>query len=210
MVGIDVSHWQGVIDWQAVAGAGITFAILKAGGSDNNFYTDSRFEEYYRAARAAGLHVGAYYFVGKRFISADDGKADAARFLRIIAGKEFDMPVYVDVEATSPSTRNGTTAATKAFCDAMEDANYFVGIYASDVAGFRDRLIDNELAGYDHWVARYNGAPTYVKGYGMWQSTSKARIAGIVPYVDMDYAYKEYPSIIRKYGFNNVKEGATK
>ena len=73
--GIDVSHWQGAIDWAKVRAAGIQFAIIKAGGSDAGFYTDPRWEENYRGAKANGIAVGAYYFVGPACTSAEDGKA---------------------------------------------------------------------------------------------------------------------------------------
>ena len=63
--GIDVSHWQGTIDWNKIKKAGIEFAIIKAGGSDAGFYTDSKWEANYKGAKAAGIPIGAYYFVGK-------------------------------------------------------------------------------------------------------------------------------------------------
>ena len=115
--GIDVSHWQGDIDWNKVKKDGIEFAIIKAGGSDAGFYKDSKFEKNYAGAKAAGLAVGAYYFVGKGCVSAIDGRADAIRFMNIIAGKQFDMPVYMDNEAQPVYARAGITEATIAFCN---------------------------------------------------------------------------------------------
>ena len=67
--GIDVSHWQGTIDWNKVKKAGIEFAIIKAGGSDAGFYTDSKWEANYKGAKAAGIPIGAYYFVGYKMSS---------------------------------------------------------------------------------------------------------------------------------------------
>ena len=72
--GIDVSHWQGTIDWNKVKKAGIEFAIIKAGGSDAGFYTDSKWEANYKGAKAAGIPIGAYYFVGKDCVTAAAGK----------------------------------------------------------------------------------------------------------------------------------------
>lgn len=85
--GIDVSHWQGAIDWTKVKASGIQFAIIKAGGSDAGFYTDPRWEENYKGAKDNGIAVGAYYFVGPGCISSADGKADAERFLAQLNGK---------------------------------------------------------------------------------------------------------------------------
>ena len=84
--GIDVSHWQGTIDWNKVKAAGIKFAIIKAGGSDAGFYTDSKWEANYKGAKAAGIPIGAYYFVGKDCVTAAAGKADAERFIQILKG----------------------------------------------------------------------------------------------------------------------------
>ena len=82
--GIDVSRHQLTIDWTAVKNSGIEFAIIKAGGSDDGFYEDSTFQRNYAGAKGAGLAVGAYYIVGSKCISREDGIADAKRFLKII------------------------------------------------------------------------------------------------------------------------------
>ena len=91
MKGIDVSVHQKNINWAQVKASGISFAILKAGGSDAGFYTDSTFEANYAAAKAAGIPVGAYYFVGPLCVSREDGIADAKRFLKMIEGKSFNI-----------------------------------------------------------------------------------------------------------------------
>lgn len=202
MLGIDVSRWQGVVDWQTVAHS-VDFAILKAGGSDAGFYTDKTFEYNYTNAIKAGLHVGAYYFVGKKCTSRKDGEADAKRFLKILGDKKFDMPVYMDFEAPSAAFKWGNTMSAVGFCEVMEEAGYFVGIYASDIAGFKDRLILDLLKPYSLWVARYGVEPKYVKDYGMWQVTSKGKIKGINTYVDLNYCYKDFPAIITSRKFNN-------
>ena len=140
--GIDVSHWQGNIDWNKVKKAGIEFAIIKAGGSDTGFYTDSKWEANYKGAKAAGIPIGAYYFVGKDCVTAAAGKADAERFLKILKGKQLEYPVYMDNEAQPASAKVGITEATIAFCETMESAGYFVGIYGSAVSGFKERMDD--------------------------------------------------------------------
>lgn len=200
--GIDVSHWQGNIDWNKVKGSGVGFAILKAGGSDDGFYTDSKFEQNYAGAKAAGIPVGAYYFVGPKCISKEDGIADAKRFLEIIKGKFFEYPVFIDLESTVPENKAGATEACIGFCETMEAARYYCGIYASDVYGFADRLDVSRLSKFDKWVARYGGKPSYVKEYGMWQHTDKGSVAGISGNVDMNEAYKDYPDIIMSNALN--------
>jgi lysozyme len=204
--GIDVSHWQGTIDWNKVKEAGIQFAIIKAGGSDDGFYTDSKWEANYKGAKAAGIPIGAYYFVGKDCVSAAAGKADAERFLKILKGKQLEYPVYMDNEAQPASAKTGITEATIAFCETMENAGYFVGIYGSTYSGFKERMDDGRLTPYAHWVAQYASKCTYSGNYGIWQYSSKGKVSGISGNVDLDYAYVDYPSVITKDGFNGYRK----
>lgn len=207
--GIDVSRWQGHIDWAKVKAAGIQFAIIKAGGSDAGFYTDLRWEENYRGAKANGIAIGAYYFVGPACTSADAGKADAQRFLSQLAGKQLEYPVYIDVEATAPVAKAGATAAAIAFCRALEAAGYFAGIYSSTYSGFRDRLDDSKLTPFTHWVAQYASKCTYGGAYGIWQYSSTGSVNGISGNVDMDISYIDYPSTIKTGGFNGYAKQQT-
>lgn len=200
---IDVSHWQNTINWEAVKGAGIEGAIIKAGASDAGTYKDPRFEDNYYKATAAGLPVGAYYFVGPKCISKADGVADAKRFLEIIKGKQFALPVYIDVEVTPTSAKAGATQACIGFCETMEAAGYFCGIYASDISGFKNRLDISQLGSYSWWVARYGSAPKYAtKNMHIWQYTSSGSVNGITRHVDMNECYVDFPSIIRSHGLN--------
>lgn len=203
--GIDVSHWQGQIDWQEVKDFGIDFAIIKAGGSDAGFYKDSTFERNYAEAKAAGLHIGAYYFVGSKCISYADGVADAKRFIQMLSGKQFEYPVYIDLETTSITDKAGATQACIGFCQTMEEAGYYAGIYASDIAGFKDRLEIAQLTHIDKWVARYGSKPAYVTEYGVWQYSDRGAIGGISGNVDLDEAYKNYPELIKKAGLNGFE-----
>lgn len=207
--GIDVSHWQGTINWSAVKNSGINFAIIKAGGSDAGFYVDQTFERNYSGAKACGLHVGAYYFVGAKCKSKADGEADAQRFIDILKGKQFDMPVYLDFEAPDASNISGNTDAAVAFCKAMENAGYYVGIYASDISGFQNRLIKSSLTPFTWWVARYGSAPVYaVENKHIWQYSSTGKVSGINGNVDMDESYVDFPTIIKSKGFNGYSASA--
>ena len=200
--GIDVSRYQGVIDWKKVQEDGIEFAIIKAGGSDDGFYTDSKYELNYKNAKAVGMPIGAYYIVGRLCISREDGIADAKRFLAMLEGKQFEYPVYIDLEETDPKNKAGATDAVIGFCETMEAAGYYCGIYASDISGFKDRLDLSRLTAYDKWVANYISKPTYVVSYGIWQKSSLGRVAGIVEDVDLNECYQDYPSIIKGKGLN--------
>ena len=203
--GIDVSHWNGEIDFKKVKAAGIDFVLIKAGGSDYGFYTDKMFKRNYENAKAAGLFVGAYYFVGKNFYGDLSGIADAKRFIKILDGMQFEYPVYVDVETTDGRYKELATDAAIAFCKTMEAAGYFVGIYASDISGFREKLNHKRLLNYAHWVARYGRDPEECKEDHIYQYSSKGSIAGISGSVDLDESTVDYAKIITKKGLNGFK-----
>ena len=202
--GIDISHWNTVKDFNKVKESGFDFVIIKAGGSDAGFYTDIQFDNYYRLAELAGLKVGAYYFVGSKFYGAQAGEEDAKRFARILNGRRFEYPVYVDIEITSTGSQRqkDATDAAITFCRYMESLGYFTGIYASDISGFRDRLEIERLAPFAKWVARYGKKPEYVKEFGIWQKTSTGEVPGIIGKVDLDVSYVDYAKIITSKGFN--------
>ena len=203
MKGIDVSHWQHNINFSSVKESGIEFAILKAGGSDAGFYTDSKFEENYTAAAAAGLNVGCYYFAGSKFSGAKNGTADAKRFASIIKDKQFSMPIYLDIEAQPVSEKAGITEAAVAFCEYMEKQGYFIGIYASDISGFKERLDPLIITKYSSWVARYGKQPEYNRYWNVWQYSSTGTVAGITGRVDLDISNFDFPELIKHKHFNN-------
>lgn len=200
--GIDISRWQKNLNYDLIAKS-VDFAIIKAGGSDAGFYRDSMFESHYKHLHEyRHLPCGAYYFVGKDFYGTGAGIADAVRFLDIIKGKKFEYPIALDIETTQPGKKNLATDASIAFCETLENAGYYVVIYASDISGFKDRLDLSRLTAYDKWVARYGSKPKYVTDYGIWQSSSKGSIPGIPGNVDLDVAYKDYESIMKRAHLN--------
>lgn len=197
ILGIDVSHFQGTINWQALAQAGLIFAIIKAGGSEGGkHYRESAFERNYAEAHKYGVQLGAYYVVGKQCHTSTEGNSDAQHFASLLVGKKFEYPVYIDFEVPSVLTKKGNTDATIAFCKYMESVGYYVGIYASDISGFKSRLELNRLTAFDKWVARYGSAPQYVTSYGMWQWTDAGAVVGIKGRVDMNASFKDYPAIM--------------
>lgn len=208
--GIDVSHWNGCIDFDKVKASGVEFVIIKAGGSDKGFYTDSKFKENYEKAKAAGLYVGAYYFAGKKFRGVEAGMADAQRFIDILKGLKFEYPVFIDIEAQENRYKEEITNAAIAFCNMLESAGYFVGIYASDISGFKDKLNHDRIKSYAHWVARYGKEPEVCKEYGIWQHSSKGSVTGISGSVDMDISAVDYAKTIVEKGFNGYPKKEVK
>lgn len=201
---IDVSRWQKEIDWDALKSSGIDGVLIKAGGSDNGIYEDPMYRRNVAEAERVGIEYGVYYYVGPKCITAEDGIADAKRFEKLLKSVDAKcaFPVYIDLESTCPPDKAGATDATIAFCEYMEQQGYFVGIYASDISGFKDRLDISRLDAYTKWVASYHCKPWYVKKYDVWQYSDKEHISGIATEVDMNECYKDFPSIIKDKGLN--------
>lgn len=201
-LGIDVSRWQGAIDFKKVKNYGVKFVLIKAGGSDSNFYTDRNFYTNYLKAKEQGLNVGAYYFAGVDCNNYANGVKQANEFYKIINGLQFEYPVILDFEVQNKNNKAGNTEAIKGFGDFFEKLKYYFMVYGSDISTFKERVNDKDLKRFDHWVARYGSKPTFVKSYGIWQFTSEGKINGISGNVDCNISYNDYPSIMRKHHLN--------
>ena len=205
--GIDISKHNKVISFDAAA-RNVDFMILRAGGNFGGFYKDSKFEAYYNGTRMYNVPCGCYYDAGKEFIGAEKGKAYADHFLQLMSGKQFEYPVYFDVEEGSV-LRLGANAVSNiitAFCDEMEKAGYFVGLYmsASPLTTYVTQAVRER---YAIWVAHYGvSKPSYSGQYGMWQYSSTGRVDGINGNVDMDECYVDYPALIKANGKNGFEK----
>ncbi len=205
--GIDVSRWQGDFNFKRAKSEGVQYAILKAGGADAGLYKDRKFDTFYTQAKAAGMSVGAYFF--GHAMSVEDAVKEAEMFAGILGGKQFEYPVYYDVEGKMiGQDKTLLTDEIIAFCGYMESAGYYTGVYSSE-SFFNNNMEDSRLAAYAHWVAKYSpNTPRLRSGitYGMWQYGGTKnylrsnRIAGVV--CDQDYAYVDYPKIIKSAGLN--------
>lgn len=166
LFGIDISHWQGDMSIeQARNERGVRFAIIKAAGADDGKYKDSKFENYYAQCKAIGLPVGAYYYGNAKSVAEAEQEAD--HFLSVIAGKQFEYPIYYDVEGKMlNNSRDVLTDIVIAFCDKCEKAGYFVGVYTSD-SHFQAHVDDDRLQRFTHWVARYSSNEP-VTGHDIW------------------------------------------
>lgn len=201
---IDIAHYQGKVDFEKVKKAGYSGVIIKAGGSDSGYYMDSKFNEYYEGAKNASLNIGTYYFNGKNCLSKLDGKEDAIRFMNIIKGKKFDLPVYMDIEAQPTGQKDNVTEAIFGFCEELEKNGYYVGVYASDIAGFKEKINYDKIKDrFSIWVARYGSKPTYATKYDMWQYSESGVVSGINDNkVDLNECYKDFSTIIKNGGYN--------
>ena len=204
--GIDVSSWQGNIDFGKVKASGIDFVIIRAGFGREVSQKDNCFEQNYSAAKAAGLDVGAYWY--SYADSAEDAVREAKACMEVIKGKKFEYPIYFDLEEQSQFAKgkNFCDSVIKAFCGELEKNGYLAGLYCSTY--YLNNFVSNNVAGkYPLWVAQYNYRCTYTANkYGIWQYSSEGRVNGISDNVDMDYCYVDYPTIVKNGGYNGYKK----
>lgn len=211
MKGLDISSYQKGINFNAIKNAGIEFLILRAGftgwGTGVSYNKDSCFESFYNSAKQYNIPVGTYWYSCAN--TREKGIAEANyMYNNCLKGKQFEYPIYIDVEDTHHQVNNkrGVTDAIKGFCETLEKLGYYVGIYASDISGFQEKMYINELTMYDKWVARYGSKPKFVTEYGMWQSSSSGKINGYNGNLDTDESYKNYTPIITSNGFNGFSK----
>lgn len=200
---IDLSKWNGAVNFESVKKAGIGGVIIRTGfGVENPRQIDSRFEEYYKGAKLAGLYVGAYHY---SYAKNAAGSAKEAEFmLKILKGKTFELPVYGDFEEQSDISKTECNNIITAFCSRLEAAGAWAGIYSYDTF-FRDKLTADKSSRYTAWVARVeNIFPKCVPAanVAVWQNSWKGRIGGVLGDVDLDFCYRDFPSLIKKTGRN--------
>lgn len=191
--GIDVSHWQGKIDWNKVVKDNVEFAFVKVGGSDDGFYTDPFFQTNIKAAYDNGVKCGVYYYVGPKCVRAIDGEADAKRFIDIITPfkKYISLPVVMDFEAPGTNTKNGNTDAVISFCSEIKKAGFIPMVYASEISGFTDRIYSDKINDIYKWVAKWSPVAPSIK-WDVWQYSATGIVSGILGDVDMDYITLEF------------------
>lgn len=183
---IDVSVWQGEIDFNKVKADGITGVIVRY--ADGN-YLDTRFKINMKNAKAAGLHVGAYIF--SRAKNAAEAKKEAARICDAVKPYKPDMPVYIDLEVLSLAKVANTVST--AFIDECKARGVNGGIYAN-LTWFNNYIDAAKFAKYPLWIAQYNSKITYKNPdiFGMWQYSSKGKVNGVRGNCDMNKCYKAY------------------
>lgn len=204
--GIDISRWQGEFDMDQAVSEGFRFAIIKAGGGDDGLYKDSQFERNYENAKRLGLSVGAYWF--SKALTVDQARKEAEWFASCLTFKQFELPVYMDVEhvAMLDLGKRQLTDIIHAFCQRLEELGYWVGIYSSQ-SFFSSYMIDEELQRYAHWVACWGKSCSYEgRSFGMWQYGGETnqicsnKVAGVV--CDQNYMLVDYPAMIKAKGLN--------
>ncbi len=199
MIGIDVSYYQGEIDWQKVKAAGIEYAILRCGlrgYETGELRVDTKFHEYIKGANDAGIPVGVYFF--SQAISPEEAKEEAGFVLDQIKGYKIDFPIVYDWETIGEDTARTNhvspdmlTDCTVAFCEEIKAAGFTPMYYTNRNIGYR-KLDLSKLCDYDLWIADFNEYPSFYYKYTMWQYSYTGRVDGIENDVDLNVCFKNY------------------
>ena len=195
-MGIDVSKWNGTIDWNAVKNSGVSYVIIRVGyrgSSQGALIEDPKFKTNIKGATAAGIKVGVYFFT--QAVDEVEAVQEASMVLDRISGYKISYPVFLDVEgsggrgdAIDSATR---TAVCKAFCNTIKNAGYTPGIYANKT-WLSSKMDAGALSGYKIWLAQYAKTPTYTGRYDLWQYRSNGKVSGISGNVDLNLSYLGY------------------
>ena len=205
--GIDVSKWNGDFDFMKAKSEGVKFAILRGAYACSK---DIKFEAYYAACKGLQIPVGVYHYSMAN--NATEARAEANFLIQnVLKGKQFEYPIYMDVEDKTQAAlgKDKLTEIITAFCDTVEKAGYYVGIYSS-TSFFQSYTHLNKLERFDKWVAHWAKSCSYKGDYGMWQFGGETneirsnRVAGVV--CDQNYALKDYPKIIKEKGLNGYSK----
>ena len=192
--GIDVSKFQGSINWSQVKAAGIDFAIIRVGyrgyGS-GALVEDSQFRANIQGATAAGIPVGLYFY--SQAVNEEEAVEEASMVLSLCGGYRLSYPIYYDTEYVAGGRANGIsretrTACAVAFCETIRNSGYSAGVY-SYASWFYNSLSFANISKYSTWIAQYRDTLDFKYSYKIWQYSSRGSVPGISTNVDMNIAY---------------------
>lgn len=196
--GMDISTWNGAVDWKKVKAAGIKFVIIRAGFGNSETQQDNRFAAYMDGALNVGLPVGVYWFSYAR--SVEEAKKEAKACLSVIGPykSRLTYPVFFDFEYDSETYAEKAgvkvdaryvTDVTKAFCETVAAAGYRAGYYTNQDY-YKHKLYPEELTAYDLWLADYTGGPAYP--CAIQQTSSTGEVNGVTGHVDLNTCFVSY------------------
>lgn len=205
---LDISQWQKNIKYSKVKTSGIDGVMLRGGytgyGENRTLNKDALFDTHYNGFTKEGIPVGVYWY--SCALTSEEAENEAAMVLKLIKTKKISLPIVWDTEDPywqRNLSKSSLTACAKTFCNKIEDAGYYAMIYAS-LSWFNNRLKLDQLDAYDKWVAAW-GTEKPAMRCGIWQYTSKGKVAGINGYVDKNKAFYDYVAVIKKAGLNQLK-----
>lgn len=200
-IGIDVSTFQGEIDWTQVKAAGVEFAMIRAGfrgyGESGAIHEDAHFVQNIQGALGAGLEVGVYFF--SQAITEEEAREEVQSVLHWISPYKITYPVVFDWETVEdPAARTHdldpelVANCARAFCDAVQEAGYTPMVYFNRNQGYNVYNLA-QLSGYEFWLAGYTAIPDFTYSFQMWQYSSEGTVPGIEGPVDLNICMVDYP-----------------
>ena len=196
ILGIDVSTWNGNIDWNKVKNSGVSYVIIRTGfrgSTQGSLVEDNKFRQNIKGATNAGLKVGVYFF--SQAVNEVEAVEEASMVLSQVKGYKLTYPVFIDVEPSGGRadklSSGDRTKVINAFCQTIQNGGLRAGIYANKT-WLSQKMNVSALSGYKIWLAQYNSTVTYGGRYDMWQYSDKGSIAGINGKVDMNLSYLSY------------------
>lgn len=206
--GIDVSKYQSTIDWKKVKASGkVDFVMLRSVSTSSAYggvYIDPTFEKNYWGCIENDIPVGSYYYT----YATDEHEVvkELEKLKTALENKTFTMPICIDVEDESLKSlgRETLTRFTKTALAQIEAWGFYAMLY-SGLWYSKTYLNLSDLSAYDMWLAAYRSERPDSPSHGIWQYSSKGTVNGVKGNVDMNYAYKNYPSIIKKAGLTTLK-----
>ena len=193
MLGIDVSQWNGEIDWAAVKSAGIQFVFIRAGGrgwgEEGTLYSDSMAQAYYEGAKEQGLLIGAYFF--SQAITTQEAREEARYALQLVSSWELDLPLVIDWEyvgedaRTAGISRRQLTDCILSFCQTVEE-NGRKPMFYTGWEFYENWMYPQELTDLPMWLAMYSTSMEFPYRFTLWQYTGSGSVPGISTDVDMN------------------------
>lgn len=218
MRGIDVSVYQGDIDWEAVADSGVDFAIIRVGargwGYNGTLMKDSNYQKNIKEAQANGIQVGAYIF--SQAITEEEAREEAQHIMTLLKGYEIELPLVLDYEYAWVEGSDGgrlydanlskeeATAICNAFCDEVEKYGYDSMVYANKYM-LTNKLNASQLGRV--WLAEWGTKASYTGSYEYWQCSDSGSIPGISGPVDLDFWYDPNGDTVSSLPFTDVQVG---
>lgn len=214
---MDVSRWQGHIDWDKVKASGLVSSVmLRALGNSaedkpSKPYIDPTFERNYRECQRLGIPCGVYYYC--KAVDTAEADTELALLRKVLTGKTLQLPVAVDIEdnyVQAPLDKQTLTDIAAHALGTVERLGFYAMLYTGlNFGNTRLYMGGAALRKYDVWVAAYrDDKPTPAWSFGMWQYTDEGTIPGVSKGVDLSHAYKDYAAIIAKKGLDRLREGA--
>lgn len=203
--GVDIYHGNKITDWEKLKE--LDFVILKMGGNEKTgvpYFIDSTFRQRYEKLKEMGIPVGGYFFVSKNFYEPKQLQNCKDGILACVRGKQFEYPIAIDIEYPKAATKKQNTDAAIELCEFIQSLGGYAAIYTS--TGLGKSILDfDRLRAYDFWLARWsNKRPENVGvSSGMWQYGVNSSVPGFSGNIDGDYAYYDYPSIMKNKNLND-------